>query len=68
MCLSTLVSPLAIHIYYLTGLRNRLMVLGNWIYSYFTYDFAVRVIHQRHQFPYPEEVPMQVQEKDLLQT
>lgn len=58
---------LAIHIYYLTGLRNRLMVLGNWIYSYFTYDFAVRVIHQRHQFPYPEEVPMQAQEKDLLQ-
>lgn len=46
---------LAVHIYYLTGFRNRLMVLGNWIYSYFTYDFAVRVIHQRHQFPYPAE-------------
>jgi len=47
---------LAVHIYYLTGLRNRLMVLSNWIYSYFTYDFAVRVIHQRHQFAYPESV------------
>lgn len=42
---------LAVHIYYLTGFRNRLMVLSNWIYSYFTYDFAVRVIHHRHQFP-----------------
>ncbi len=47
---------LAVHIYYLTGMRNRLMVLGNWIYSYFTYDFAVRVIHHRHQFPYPDMV------------
>lgn len=46
---------LAVHIYYLTGFRNRLMVMGNWIYSYLTYDFAVRVIHRRHQFPYPSE-------------
>lgn len=46
---------LAVHIYYLTGLRNQLMVLLNWVYSYFTYDFAVRVIHQRHQFAYPGE-------------
>jgi NADH dehydrogenase len=47
---------LAVHIYYLTGLRNRLMVLTNWIYSYFTYDFAVRVIHDRHRFPHPDEL------------
>ncbi len=46
---------LAVHIYYLTGLRNRFMVLSNWIYSYFTYDFAVRVIHHRPTFPYPAE-------------
>lgn len=48
---------LAVHIYYLSGVRNRLMVLSNWVYSYFTYDFAVRVIHHRHQFPYPEFAP-----------
>jgi NADH dehydrogenase len=49
---------LAVHIYYLTGLRNRFMVLANWIYSYFTYDFAVRVIHEKHTFPHPEDVPL----------
>lgn len=48
---------LAVHIYYLTGLRNQVMVLANWVYSYFTYDFAVRVTHQRHRFPYPAEEP-----------
>jgi NADH dehydrogenase len=42
---------LGVHLYYLVGFRNRLMVLGNWAYSYFTYDYAVRVMHQRHEFP-----------------
>lgn len=36
---------LMVHIYYLIGFRNRLMVMLNWAYSYFTYDFAVRIIH-----------------------
>lgn len=42
---------LAVHLYYLIGFRNRAMVLSNWAYSYFTYDFAVRVMHHRHRFP-----------------
>jgi len=42
---------LAVHLYYLIGFRNRLMVLSNWAYSYFTYDFAVRIMHNRHRFP-----------------
>lgn len=42
---------LGVHLYYLAGFRNRLMVLGNWAYSYFTYDYAVRVMHHRHEFP-----------------
>lgn len=41
---------LAVHLYYLIGFRNRAMVMGNWAYSYFTYDFAVRVLHHRHEF------------------
>jgi NADH:ubiquinone reductase (H+-translocating) len=45
---------LAVHLYYLIGFRNRVMVMGNWAYSYFTYDFAVRVLHQRHTFPLSE--------------
>jgi NADH dehydrogenase len=35
---------LFIHIIYLIGFRNRLVVLTNWAYNYFTYDRAVRLI------------------------
>lgn len=35
---------LLIHIIYLIGFRNRLVVLTNWAYNYFTYDRAVRLI------------------------
>lgn len=41
---------LAVHLYYLIGFRNRMMVLSNWAYSYFTYDYAVRIMHNRHSF------------------
>ncbi|HEU4743214.1 MAG TPA: NAD(P)/FAD-dependent oxidoreductase [Meiothermus sp.] len=50
------VTWLAVHIYYLAGFRNRLLVLSNWAYSYLTYDYAVRVIHHRHPFPQGEEL------------
>jgi NADH dehydrogenase len=35
---------LFIHIMYLVGFRNRLVVLTNWAYNYFTYDRGVRLI------------------------
>jgi NADH dehydrogenase len=35
---------LVVHIFYLIGFRNRLVVLASWAYNYFTYDRAVRVI------------------------
>jgi NADH dehydrogenase len=35
---------LVVHIFYLIGFRNRLVVLATWAYNYFTYDRAVRVI------------------------
>jgi NADH dehydrogenase len=35
---------LFIHIMYLVGFRNRLGVLTNWAYNYFTYDRGVRLI------------------------
>jgi NADH dehydrogenase len=35
---------LFVHIIYLIGFRNRLVVLTNWAYNYFTYDRAVRLI------------------------
>jgi NADH:ubiquinone reductase (H+-translocating) len=35
---------LVVHIFYLMGFRNRLIVLINWAYSYFAYDPGVRLI------------------------
>lgn len=35
---------LFIHLMYLAGFRNRLVVLANWAYNYFTYDRGVRLI------------------------
>ncbi len=45
------VAWLGVHLMYLTGGRNRFMVMANWAYSYFTYDFAVRTLQHRHLFP-----------------
>src|SRR5207249_1916591 len=35
---------LFIHLMYLVGFRNRLIVLFNWAYNYFTWDRGVRII------------------------
>ncbi len=42
---------LGIHLMLLVGFRNRLLVLANWIISYVTYDFAVRILRHRRSFP-----------------
>jgi len=39
---------LFLHIMYLAGFRNRLSVLVEWGYSYFTYERGARLITQRH--------------------
>jgi NADH dehydrogenase len=33
-----------VHIYYLLGVRNRLLVMLGWIYNYLTYNLAMRII------------------------
>jgi NADH:ubiquinone reductase (H+-translocating) len=35
---------LFVHIYYLIGFRNKLVVLSNWIYRFFTYERGTRLI------------------------
>jgi len=35
---------MAIHLFKLVGFRNKLIVIINWIYNYFTYDKALRLI------------------------
>jgi NADH dehydrogenase len=35
---------LAVHLYFLVGVRNRIVVFLNWIYNYFNFDRAARLI------------------------
>ncbi len=35
---------LFVHIYYLIGFRNKLVVLSNWLYRFFTYERGTRLI------------------------
>jgi NADH:quinone reductase (non-electrogenic) len=42
---------LFIHIIYLIGFRNRLIVLTNWAWNYFSYERAVRLITGKNEGP-----------------
>lgn len=53
---------LLVHLMYLVGFRNRVIVLLNWAYSYFTYDRGVRLITGRK----PEELRTRCQEEKVL--
>jgi NADH dehydrogenase len=39
---------LTIHLMFLMGFRNKLVVFINWIYNYFTYDRGTRILLKRH--------------------
>jgi NADH dehydrogenase len=45
---------LVIHIYYLSGFKNRLFVLIEWAYSYVTFARGARLIVDKHWRSYPE--------------
>jgi NADH:ubiquinone reductase (H+-translocating) len=45
---------LFVHILYLAGFRNRISVLLQWGYSYFTYQRGARLISRKEQQPQPE--------------
>jgi NADH dehydrogenase len=45
---------LLIHIYYLSGFKNRLFVLIQWAWSYLTFARGARLIVQKHWRSYPE--------------
>jgi NADH:ubiquinone reductase (H+-translocating) len=45
---------LALHVYYLSGMRNRLQVLLQWTWAYITYERNVRVVSLE---PHPERDP-----------
>ncbi|HEX4007524.1 MAG TPA: NAD(P)/FAD-dependent oxidoreductase [Acidobacteriaceae bacterium] len=45
------VAWLVVHIYFLIGFRNRLAVLSQWIWSYFTFSSGVRLIYGSQSLP-----------------
>lgn len=45
---------LLLHLVKLVGFRNRISVMVNWIYNYFTYDRSARLIYGLHDTPQPE--------------
>jgi NADH dehydrogenase len=40
---------LGVHLFFLVGVRNRLVVFLNWVYNYFNFDRAARVIIRPYQ-------------------
>ena len=49
-------SWLFIHIFFLIGFRNRIIVMFQWAWSYFTYDRAARLITGTSS-PFPPAAP-----------
>jgi NADH dehydrogenase len=52
---SAWLSWLALHLFFLIGLRNRISVLVQWTYSYFTYRRGARIIMGMGEAPRPAE-------------
>ncbi len=48
---------LLIHIYYLSGFRNRLLVLIQWAFSYVTFGRGARLIVEKGWRSYPDDEP-----------
>ena len=47
---------LLVHIYFLIGFRNRLSVLAQWVWNYFTFSSGVRLIYGSQVLPgWPEQ-------------
>jgi NADH dehydrogenase len=46
---------LVIHIYYLSGFQNRLLVLIQWAWSYLTFSRGARLIVSKHWRSYPHD-------------
>jgi NADH dehydrogenase len=42
---------LVVHIYFLIGFRNRIAVLSQWVWSYFTFTRGVRLIYGSQSLP-----------------
>ncbi len=53
---------LVIHIYYLSGFKNRVFVLVEWAWSYMTFARGARLIVDKHWRSYPDAAPARLPE------
>ncbi len=51
-----------LHLLFLVGVRNKMVVLINWIWNYFSYDRGTRLIIR----PYRKNKQIMQEEKDLI--
>lgn len=57
---------LTVHIYFLIGFRNRLFVLWQWIWNYFTFSSGVRLIYGSQNLPgWPQQPGAETQSAPL---
>jgi NADH dehydrogenase len=42
---------MGLHLFLILGVKNRIIVFINWIYSYFTYDQSLRLIFKEFYRP-----------------
>jgi NADH dehydrogenase len=50
---------MGLHLFLILGVKNRVIVFINWIYSYFTYDQSLRLIFKEFYRPkHPTDVPV----------
>jgi NADH dehydrogenase len=47
---------LFVHVFFLIGFRNRLMVLTDWAWSYFTFERYARIVYDEQELKRAEEV------------
>lgn len=55
-----------LHLFLLLGVKNRVVVFVNWMYSYFTYDQSLRLIFK--EFYKPRTTPVTTKRKQLSET
>jgi NADH dehydrogenase len=54
---------MALHLFLILGVKNRVFVFFNWVYSYVTYDQSLRLIFKEFYKPKtPVDLPKQVQQ------
>ncbi len=54
---------LAAHVFFLIGFRNRILVMINWTWAYFSYERHARVIYDAAAFPSTETPPHTPQDR-----